>query len=83
MIVDQTKAEKLTMEKISQMLEETLPFQIRPTYSVAGDCVEVFMEDADHYAEYVNCWLTVYKAFSDKRIVGIQINNISKVISRS
>lgn len=58
------------------------PFEARPTYSATGDCVEYFFEDADHYADRVDCWLTVYKAFSDKRLVGFQFKNVAALLSK-
>ena len=58
------------------------PFESRPTHSQAGDCVELYFEDADHYAERVDCWLTVFKAFDDRRLIGFQIKNVASLLSR-
>jgi hypothetical protein len=57
-------------------------FESRPTYSASGDCVELFFEDADYFAERVDCWLTVYKRFGDEHIVGFQIKNVATLLSR-
>ena len=58
------------------------PFTSRPTYTDVGDCVELYFEDADCYADRVDCWLTLYRAFDDRRVVGFMLKNIKTLLSR-
>ncbi len=72
-------AEKLDNPKLLSELEG--PFESRPFYSPEGDCVFFHFEDADHFAERVDCWLTVFKAFDDRRLVGFKLKNIRTLLS--
>ncbi|MFH1108407.1 MAG: hypothetical protein V1790_04305 [Planctomycetota bacterium] len=56
-------------------------FESRPSYSAAGDCVEYFFEDTDHFAERIDCWLTVYRAFDDRRVIGFKLKNVKALVS--
>lgn len=70
-------------ETIDDVLREGPgPFEAGPTYSPVGDCVEVFFEDSDHYAERVDCWLTIYRSFETKRLVGFEIKNVATLLSK-
>lgn len=67
---------------IKSILRDYPPhFESRPTYSSVGDCVELYFEDADHHAERIDCWLTVYKAFDDQRLIGFKLKNIEALLS--
>ncbi len=48
-----------------------------------GDLIEVVWEAADYYGEYVNSSLTLYKAQSDGRVIGVEINWVSDLIKKS
>lgn len=57
------------------------PFVSCPTYTKAGDCVELYFEDVDCFAERVDCWLTVYRAFEGKKVVGFMLKNVGALLS--
>lgn len=61
------------------------PKESRPGawHSPDGDCIFCFVEDVDDYGEYVNKWLTVYRAEEDDRVTGVQINYISRLTTAS
>ena len=59
------------------------PFESRPTYSPAADCLEWYFEDADYYADWVNSTLTLYKAFADGRVIGFSIANVTALVDRA
>lgn len=68
---------------IEEFLSSPKPgFESRPTYSKSADCVELFFEDSDHYAERIDCWLTIYKAFDGDRVVGFMIKNVGTLLTR-
>ena len=68
--------------EIDKLIDEfSGDFESRPTYSAEGDCVEFYFEDADGFAERVDCWLTVYRAFDDKRVTGFMLKNIRGLLS--
>ena len=48
-------------------------------YSPEGDCIFCYKEDVDDYAEYVDKWLTIYRAEEDDRIIGVQVKHISNI----
>jgi len=56
-------------------------FESHPFYSPEGDCVKLYFENVDFFADRVDCWLTVYKAFDDKRVVGFKLKNIQTLVS--
>jgi hypothetical protein len=51
-------------------------FESKPFYSSDGDCIQWYFEDVDSYAERIDCWLTVRKAFDDERLVGFKLKNV-------
>ncbi len=57
-------------------------FEPKPFYLPVGDAAYYYHEDTDHYAERVDCWLTVYKAFDDHRLVGFKIKNVRILLTR-
>lgn len=55
-----------------------------PIYDRDADRVVFFSEDTgEYFAEYVNAHMSVYRAFSDKRIIGFEINGVSGKIRLS
>ena len=52
-------------------------FKPVPRYSLAGDMLEIHVEGEPAYAETVNEHLTVLRAFSDKRIVGLKVFGVA------
>ncbi len=73
-------AEKLD---IAALLAEPAPaFESRPFHSPAGDCLYYYFENAEHVADRVDCWLTVYYATDDQRLVGFKLKNIRTLLSR-
>ena len=57
-------------------------FEPKPFYSQTNDAVYFYHEDADHHAERIDCWLTIYKAFDDERLIGFKIKNLKVLLSR-
>lgn len=72
-------AEKLDIPKLLSELGGG--FESRPFYSSEGDCVFFHFEDADHFAERIDCWLTVYRSFDDRRLVGFKLKNVRTLLS--
>lgn len=68
------------IDKIIQQHQSS--FESKPTYSPTGDCVELYFEDSDCYAERVDCWLTLYRAFDNDRVVGFMLKNVKTLLSR-
>lgn len=54
----------------------------RPGYSKAGDCLFLYFDPAESYADRVDGILTVYRAFDDDRIVGFQVKGISHLVKQ-
>ena len=50
-------------------------------YAPVKDALVAFFYDEDMYDENVDEALTVFKAFAEKRIVGIEIHGISEILS--
>lgn len=57
------------------------PFVSCPTYTKAGDCIELYFEDVDCFAERIDCWLTVYRALEGERVVGFMLKNVKALLS--
>ncbi len=55
-------------------------FKPVPRYSLTGDMLEVHIEGEPAYAETVNEYLTVLRAFSDKRIVGVKVFGVAALV---
>ncbi|MCK6486503.1 MAG: hypothetical protein HUU22_12550 [Phycisphaerae bacterium] len=56
-------------------------FESKPFYSDEGDCVHWWFENADHYADRVDCWLTLYRAIDGDRLVGFKLKNVKSLLS--
>lgn len=69
---------KLDVESI--LKAHAFQFESRPFYSIVGDCIHFYFENVDHFADRVDCWLTVYKAFDDDRMIGFKLKNIKALI---
>ena len=57
------------------------PFSPGVTYSEVGDCAEFFFEDADCFAERVDCWLTVYRDMATGQVAGFMLKNVKTLLS--
>ena len=67
---------------IHEILREYPPrFESRPYHSPQADCVKYFLEDVDHFADRIDCWLTLYRAMDDKRMIGFKLKNIRTLLS--
>lgn len=68
---------------VEEILREFPPrFESKPVYSPEDDAVHFYFEDADHHAQRIDCWLTVFRSFDDDRIVGFKLKNIRVLLSR-
>ncbi len=72
-------ADKLNVDAI--LKAHPPAFESRPFYSLEGDCVKLYFENVDYFADRVDCWLTAYKAFDDKRLIGFKLKNIKTLVS--
>jgi len=71
-------------EKIADLIRKySKPFESIPTYTEVGDCVEWYLENADCWADRIDCWLTLYRAFDDNRVVGFMLKNIKALSNMS
>lgn len=57
------------------------PFKPVPRYSAIGDMLEIHYEEEPAYAEPVNEHLTLLRAFSDKRIVGMKVFGVAALVT--
>lgn len=55
-------------------------FKPVPRYSMTGDMLEIHFEGEPAYAETVNEHLTVLRAFSDKRVVGVKVFGVGPLV---
>lgn len=51
-------------------------------YNDVGDMLEVFLEKEPAVAEWLNCDITILRGRKTKKIVGIQISSIRKLVCR-
>lgn len=65
--------EKLDVDKLIERFPAR--FERKPFYLAASDATYFYQEDADHYAERVDCRLTIYKTFGDNRLIGFKIRD--------
>lgn len=72
--------EKLDVDKLIKQFPAK--FESKPFYSHTNDAAYFYHENTDHYAERIDCWLTVYKAFEDDRLIGFKIKNLRVLLSR-
>jgi hypothetical protein len=56
------------------------PFVPYARYSEAGDHIEVFLEDVMCVARWINHQVTVFETRDDRRIVGVEICGIKKLL---
>jgi hypothetical protein len=56
------------------------PFESKPFYSPEGDCVFYHFENTESFGDRIDDVLTVYRAFSDERVVGCQIKGVSALV---
>ena len=64
------------------LAESPNQFESVPFYSEDGDSLQFYHENVDYHAERIDCWLTVYKAFEDERLIGFKIKNVKVLLSR-
>ena len=60
-------AKELDVESI--LREHPSRFESKPFHSEEGDCVFYYFEDVDYDYERIDCWLSVYYARDDHRLV--------------
>lgn len=51
-----------------------------PRYSAAGDMLEVHFEDVPAFADQIAPTITLLRAMSDKRVVGVKVFDVKAVI---
>lgn len=61
---------------------DAAPFQARPRYSAAGDCLFFYFHEDESWADRVDEILTVYRSFETKRVVGFKLKNVSLLKER-
>jgi hypothetical protein len=70
------------LKRIDQLIREyEKPFSPGVTYSELGDCAEFYFQDADCFAERVDCWLTVYRDMDSKKVAGFMLKNVKTLLS--
>ena len=50
-------------------------------YSTVGDVLQVYLEDEPAYAQQVSPEITVLRAFSDGRIVGVKVSYVAAKVN--
>lgn len=55
---------------------ELQPFTVRPRYSRAGDCLFMYFYETESWADRVDEFFTVYRAFADDSIIGFKLKNV-------
>lgn len=58
------------------------PFAIRPRVSRAGNCVFMYFAPDEAWADRVDDFLTVYRSFANRRIVGFKLKNLTLLTAR-
>lgn len=58
-------------------------FRPVPSFSVAGNMLSVYFEDDPGFAETLNPQVTVIRAFSDRRIVGVKLFEVPELIAEA
>lgn len=68
------------MQTLEEWLEKTLaggllpgPFKPHGYYEPHGRSILVFMEGCDHYGDWINGRLTLFRACSDRHIIGFEL----------
>ncbi len=56
-------------------------FEPRPFHAAQDDSIQWCFENVDQYAERVDNWLTIYRAFDDHKMVGFKLKNIKVLLS--
>lgn len=74
-------AERLNVEDILSSIGERR-FTPKPFHSPEADCLHFYFEDTRSNAVRIDCWLTIYKASDDGRIIGFKLKNIKALLSR-
>ena len=59
------------------------PFKPGAKYFLTGDFLSVFFEGELYFAEQVDARLTVYRAESDRRVIGFRVWGIKSLIRES
>jgi len=73
-------AEELDIDRLIGSMKRE--FEPRPYYSPESDALYFYCENEDYAAERIDCWLTVFRAFSDNRIIGFKIKNVKILLSK-
>lgn len=73
-------AETLNVEKLLDNFPSRFTTQL--FYSDDGDALRFYHDNVEHYAERIDCWLTVYKEFGTERLIGFKIKNVRVLLSR-
>lgn len=63
-----------SLEDLAKLLANH-KFESKPFHCPIGRTVTWFFEDIDHYAQWINHDLTIYREREEDRIVGIQISD--------
>lgn len=56
-------------------------FNPSPLYIPTGDYLLCFSEDEKAYAEQLSPYLTIYRAFSDGRVVGVKVGEVKDKVT--
>jgi hypothetical protein len=49
-------------------------------YNTEGDQIEVYLENVNYYAQWVNHDVTILRAQNDDRIVGLEVHGVKKQV---
>jgi hypothetical protein len=70
------------MATLTEFLSQNKPmgFTPKPYYSAEGDSLTFYFLDKAHYRERIDDFLTVYRSFDDRGLVGCQIKGLPQAL---
>lgn len=73
------------VKKLLEQLKTANPQKSRPGswYNQDGDCLFCFSEDLDYYADRIDDNLTLYRAENDNHVIGVQVNDITRILKNA
>ena len=58
-------------------------FTPKPWYNSAGDFVEFHFNDQEYHAERIDSFLTIYRSFESKEVVGFKLVSVKAIVQAS
>lgn len=71
------------IELAGEAAKEPIPFQPGAWHNKDGDMLEIYFENVDHIAKWVNPQLTLLLARDDGRIIGCYVEGLQKVLEQT